>query len=372
MSETYFSILGLPFDATDAEIGEAHVQLKAQHKSDQAYLQRLDDAYWHLSNPITRKQYVRTLRAQGVVDQVAETSSQEQPPSHVPSSRKHTSPEGGGLADPPATAGSPTKRSARQRTEFLDASPSLDPGSHPSTESGRTDTGHGSHGMRQRTEFLDANPTSKPSVSPQAQGNIRQRQRTDFLDTPVVQSPPTPSEKEKGTPHVATPAVQTPPSTVGSAPASPRGATSADSSTPSPKATAGNKPLTPSPSSEVTVLRGEVGHDATVMHAIKTVVVEVSYRGDVKQYPLHSGANLIGRPPVQGEPPAIPLPDPEKYISRRHAVIVWNGQHCRLIDQGSRNGTYLNDQRLQPQQEFDLKSGDIIVIEERRLRISMS
>jgi len=97
-----------------------------------------------------------------------------------------------------------------------------------------------------------------------------------------------------------------------------------------------------------------------------------SFGGDQKEYGLKEGENVIGRPPTNGAPPDIPLPDPEKYISRRHALIIVEGSHYSIKDMGSKNGTLINGQRLPGSIPHPLKNGDVIEIEKRRLEIHIS
>jgi hypothetical protein len=58
-------------------------------------------------------------------------------------------------------------------------------------------------------------------------------------------------------------------------------------------------------------------------------------------YPLKVGLNTVGRAPDND----VVLAD--SYVSRRHcAVLVHTAQHCELHDTASKNGTFLNGQRL--------------------------
>ncbi len=373
MNETHFTVLGLRFDATDAQIGDEYSRLKALYKGDQAYLRRLDEAYWVLSNPITRKQYVRHLKSQGVVDAPPTALSQDMAPNDSSSPGSGTVSE---TRKAETVSGQPVKRSTRQRTEFLDAAPSSQADPRILAEPGRGSTGDVNRRARQRTEFLDAKPESGSAELPQDQASVGRRQRTDYFDPHASQSPAAPTDNKKASAadaaHVIKSTTPTPTPADSDLAGSSQVIDTAGDSVHSPVAATGNKPAPVTPHAEVTVLHDGLPHDATVHHAIQTVVVEVDFRGITGVFTLNPGANLIGRPPLQGESPAIPLPDPDKYISRRHAVITWHGQHCTLIDQGSRNGTYLNNQRLQPQREYDLQNGDSIVIEERHLRISMT
>jgi type VI secretion system protein ImpI len=56
------------------------------------------------------------------------------------------------------------------------------------------------------------------------------------------------------------------------------------------------------------------------------------------------------------------LPDHKKIISRNHAKIVYNNGLLQLVDLGSANFTYLNEQKIFPDEECMLKSGDKIKI----------
>src|SRR5690242_2669428 len=40
------------------------------------------------------------------------------------------------------------------------------------------------------------------------------------------------------------------------------------------------------------------------------------------------------------------LPSKDKYFSRVHFLVEMNPPQCRLLDLGSRNGTYVNGQRV--------------------------
>ena len=48
-----------------------------------------------------------------------------------------------------------------------------------------------------------------------------------------------------------------------------------------------------------------------------------------------------------------------QYISRRHAVITTEGDAARVVDWGSKNGVYVNSERVT---EHFLKNGDIVKI----------
>jgi pSer/pThr/pTyr-binding forkhead associated (FHA) protein len=96
------------------------------------------------------------------------------------------------------------------------------------------------------------------------------------------------------------------------------------------------------------------------------------YAGEKNEYPLKEGENTIGRTPLNGNPPDVPLKDADRYISRSHAVILVKGSKYLLQDMGSDNGSSLNGERLQPSTYYPLKDGDVIEIEERQLIVNIS
>ena len=114
-------------------------------------------------------------------------------------------------------------------------------------------------------------------------------------------------------------------------------------------------------------LSGETS-DGTLYNAVAWIQVEYPDKSLV-QFPLREGDNLIGRTPREGPRPDVEIQDPEKYVSRQHATLRVAGGMFILIDHGSKNGTYLNDQRMTPKQEYPVSKGDVIRIEGRLLRL---
>jgi hypothetical protein len=53
-------------------------------------------------------------------------------------------------------------------------------------------------------------------------------------------------------------------------------------------------------------------------------------------------------------------------VSRQHAIFRYRDSAWEIIDQGSTNGTFLNKQRLQPEQAYALQNGDEIRFGDRR------
>ena len=69
-------------------------------------------------------------------------------------------------------------------------------------------------------------------------------------------------------------------------------------------------------------------------------------------YPLRMGDNVVGR----GVQCDVRLES--SLVSRRHALIHWDGQSATIADLGSTNGVLLNGQRLAPHQPYPLAVGD--------------
>jgi len=92
-----------------------------------------------------------------------------------------------------------------------------------------------------------------------------------------------------------------------------------------------------------------------------------------QEFPLENGNNLIGRwDPETGAFPEVDLDqdDPEAKISRKHALIRFEGDKITVEDIGSLNGTYVNRQpRLMPGNPVELKSGDEIIIGKTFLKL---
>ena len=73
--------------------------------------------------------------------------------------------------------------------------------------------------------------------------------------------------------------------------------------------------------------------------------------GNVRQYPLVEGENIIGR----GARVQVELKYPD--LSRRHASLTVAGEEITLRDLGSRNRTFVDDQALDPEVDVNIKPG---------------
>ena len=83
---------------------------------------------------------------------------------------------------------------------------------------------------------------------------------------------------------------------------------------------------------------------------------------------------VIGREdPKTGEAPEVdltPYDAIEKGVSRRHAAIVRKDGSLYLVDKNSANGTFLNGQKLVPEQSRVLRDGDDIRLGHLTVRIT--
>jgi hypothetical protein len=73
---------------------------------------------------------------------------------------------------------------------------------------------------------------------------------------------------------------------------------------------------------------------------------------------LYSGETRVIEPEhLVGRAPATVHRLDHRYVSAQHALIRWNGEHWEVKDLGSRNGTFVDDVRLQPGADCVLRLG---------------
>jgi hypothetical protein len=84
--------------------------------------------------------------------------------------------------------------------------------------------------------------------------------------------------------------------------------------------------------------------------ALEARVIEVKKRKDLGDAEMIT----IGRSPEND----IVLYN--KLVSRTHACLYLNDSTCKLVDMGSTNGTFLNENELRPNQNYQLADGDAI------------
>jgi pSer/pThr/pTyr-binding forkhead associated (FHA) protein len=69
-----------------------------------------------------------------------------------------------------------------------------------------------------------------------------------------------------------------------------------------------------------------------------------------------------GRELVVGRGPDCHVRIEDETVSRRHAVIVLDGDRARVVDTGSRSGTLVGMRRVAPYAELPIEPGDMIAI----------
>jgi pSer/pThr/pTyr-binding forkhead associated (FHA) protein len=85
---------------------------------------------------------------------------------------------------------------------------------------------------------------------------------------------------------------------------------------------------------------------------------------DGKEYVLKEGENLVGRESADI------LLFYDKSVSRKHALIILEGDKCYVQDLGSTNGTFLNGVRLSPGVRTQIYDGDSISFGDSTFRFS--
>ncbi len=84
---------------------------------------------------------------------------------------------------------------------------------------------------------------------------------------------------------------------------------------------------------------------------------------------------IIGRgDPARGLRPDITLNDDAALaqgVSRLHAKVIYQGGTFYLVDLNSTNSTYINGNRLVPQQFYSLRDGDTVELGKYRMRFAL-
>ena len=79
----------------------------------------------------------------------------------------------------------------------------------------------------------------------------------------------------------------------------------------------------------------------------------------VLQFPLFKDYVTIGRTDEND------IQVKTTYVSRRHAVVLTEGDSTRVVDRGSRNGVFVNSRRVK---EHILSNGDIVTVGDAKFR----
>ncbi len=80
--------------------------------------------------------------------------------------------------------------------------------------------------------------------------------------------------------------------------------------------------------------------------------LEFDLDGSKKMFELKKESILIGRCPEAD------LRFDDEEMSRKHCTIVKKGEKFFIRDENATNGTFLNDQLLKPEEQFELKNED--------------
>ena len=102
--------------------------------------------------------------------------------------------------------------------------------------------------------------------------------------------------------------------------------------------------------------------------------MKIKFRITKKSEPSYSSVLDFNRFPVsigRDEKNDVILPDPFKVVSRKHAKVIDTEGILQLVDLESANFTYLNEERILPNEENALKTGDIIHIGEYGLEVEL-
>ena len=97
--------------------------------------------------------------------------------------------------------------------------------------------------------------------------------------------------------------------------------------------------------------------------AFKLIISKGQFAGT--EFELEQGENVIGRwDPESGSIPDINLEkeDVEAKISRKHAVVVVNGNQVTVEDMQSLNGTQVNHNDIQPGMKCLMHEDDELII----------
>lgn len=99
---------------------------------------------------------------------------------------------------------------------------------------------------------------------------------------------------------------------------------------------------------------------------VHLLIEDLERDAPVREYTYHEGLITIGREASN----LLSLDDRAHTISRRHAAIR-NGPAAELMDLGSRNATFLNEQRLEPQRGYRLQDGDVFRVGSFRIEVRL-
>ena len=107
----------------------------------------------------------------------------------------------------------------------------------------------------------------------------------------------------------------------------------------------------------------DVVHDTATLGAVQTIQLKIDRVAEPLEVSLDKPVFLGRLDPIEGVDLVIDLEafgGLEKGVSRCHARLVRQDDALVIEDLGSRNGTFVNAQRLEPHQPEALQDGDYL------------
>lgn len=392
MGQSYFDFLGLPWDASYTDVEAAYKRLRQKWAGDATRLQELELAFKTLMSPGLRRAHKKSVERERSGDaEISSLPAQGSPadPMTIPHDSRSDPDMTGRAPTQSHTSGVPTARS-KTETQFF-TPPQLPTDSPPATDKRRAKPATSQEPSvkspgRQPTVIYDSHsvPPAEPkrdegrSAPPPAPRSSGGRQPTMLFDP--SQHGVTEPERSRGEadspPQAHSPAAAGDGAARSKTPVEPAGERSsgrqASSRGRQPTEIFSNYPASADDArGDETVIAPGARNEAppSAQHHISSdLEVEIAYKGGTEHVLLRSGDNLIGRPPLNGPKPDIPLADPNKFVSRQHAVLRVEEDRCYIIDQGSDNGTRVNGRKIDKGKPYPLNiEHDVIDIEGRLL-----
>lgn len=396
----HFEELGLKLTANESEIIGAYRDLRRRFDADPARLANIEQAYAVLCHPVRRRAYLELLRK----GQVGLTTEQSGP---KPAMNR-------GSGQKPATDTPAADPAGIRQTPVIPASsesPTGRTGSTQATKSVRVPTqlGNAPTPSKPETKGEDVYATAKgpPAmpVPPPAGGSGSVRRHTEIgaappartsgraAAAPVADSSepkkaaPLRSGSQSGVIQPRQPAKQGmantgAPQSTGTTGVARRGGHVKRSSTVV-DTSSGARPYKQERekvSEEGTVVRvpatepsaSNAGISRVAMPIprgqVKPPYVVVEFDGSERVYQLKPGENYIGRPSNEAtDYLAVPLDGDNRYVSRRHAIVLIRTNSCEFTDV-SGNGTVLDNENLPKDKSVRIRNGAVAIIEQRKLR----
>ncbi len=109
------------------------------------------------------------------------------------------------------------------------------------------------------------------------------------------------------------------------------------------------------------------GNGTNELDASTVIIIQALPSGTCIPLPARK-ATILGRAADTGIPPdtaLVSLDDLDAQghgVSRQHCLIEHSGSQLWVTDLGSTNGTYLNDQQLEPYRQYMLANGDRLIL----------